>query len=141
MTRLMVFIAVALTIGLAAVVLAAGEQAAKPQTSCPVSGEEIDKKVSVDWQGQRVYFCCTKCVAAFKKDPDKYLATMAAQGVVAESVQTTDPICGMDQKPEGIHADYKGRRVYFCSEYCKAEFGKDPVKYLDKLPGQQSASK
>jgi len=115
--------------------------AEKPQTSCPVSGEPIDKSVHVDWQGQRVYFCCTKCPLKFKADPEKYFALMAAEGVVAESVQTTDPVCGMDQKPEGIHADYKGRRVYFCSEYCKAEFGKDPVKYLDMLPGQQTASK
>ena len=115
--------------------------AEKPQTSCPVSGEPIDTSVHVDWQGQRVYFCCTKCPLKFKADPEKYFALMAAEGVVAESVQTTDPVCGMDQNPEGIHADYKGRRVYFCSEYCKGEFGKDPVKYLDKLPGQQNASK
>ena len=125
---------------LAAAALAnAAEPPAKPQTTCPVSGEDIDKKVSLDWQGQRVYFCCPKCVAAFKKNPDTYFAKLAAEGVVPESVQTTDPVCGMDQKPEGIHADYKGRRVYFCSEYCKGAFEKEPLKYLDQLPGQQAA--
>jgi len=107
------------------------------QTACPVSGEAVDKTEYVDWQGQRVYFCCPKCVAAFKKDPDKYFEQMAADGVVLESVQTHDPVCNMEHGAEGIHADYKGRRVYFCSDYCKKTFEKDPAKYLNKLPGEQ----
>jgi len=111
------------------------------QMSCPVSGEAVDKAEFVDWQGQRVYFCCPKCVGAFKKDPERYFEKMAAEGVVLESVQTHDPVCNMEHGPEGIHADYKGRRVYFCSDYCKKAFEKDPVKYLDKLPGEQPKSK
>ena len=33
------------------------------QTTCPVSGKAIDKTSSphVDWQGQRIYFCCDDC--------------------------------------------------------------------------------
>ena len=40
---------------------AAGVQlanAGKPQTLCPVSGEEIDKDMFVDVGGKRVYLCC-----------------------------------------------------------------------------------
>jgi YHS domain-containing protein len=46
------------------------------QTKCPVSGEEIDKTVFSDYSGRRIYFCCKKCVATFKKDPGAVLAKM-----------------------------------------------------------------
>ena len=45
----------------------------EPQTTCPVMGGAIDKTIYADYQGRRVYFCCRGCIAAFKKDPDKYL--------------------------------------------------------------------
>ncbi len=44
------------------------------QTTCPVSGKEIDEKaVFADHEGRRVYFCCEGCPEKFKKDPGKYL--------------------------------------------------------------------
>ena len=43
------------------------------QTLCPVSGEAIDPKFSVEHEGKKVYFCCDKCPAAFEKDPAKFL--------------------------------------------------------------------
>jgi YHS domain-containing protein len=47
--------------------------AAVEQTVCPVSGDPIDKKVSIDYQGRKVYFCCTACIAPFNADPNKYM--------------------------------------------------------------------
>jgi len=29
-----------------------------------------------------------------------------------------------------VHAEYKGKHVYFCCPGCKAKFDKDPAKYL-----------
>ncbi|MGA8573543.1 MAG: YHS domain-containing protein [Desulfobaccales bacterium] len=46
-----------------------------------MSGGDINKKVYVDYQGKRIYFCCSGCPAEFKKDPEKYLKKMEAQGV------------------------------------------------------------
>ena len=46
--------------------------AAVEQTVCPVSGDPIDKNVSIEYQGKKVYFCCTACIAPFKADPNKY---------------------------------------------------------------------
>ncbi len=44
------------------------------QTTCPVSGEELEKKNSyLDHDGRRVYFCCDGCQKEFKADPQKYL--------------------------------------------------------------------
>jgi len=44
------------------------------QTTCPVSGEELeDKSVYTDFEGRRIAFCCKKCRGAFNDDPAKYL--------------------------------------------------------------------
>lgn len=58
----------------------------KAQTTCPVMGGKIDKKVYTDYNGKRVYFCCAGCIPQFKKDPGTYLKKLEAEGVVPEPV-------------------------------------------------------
>jgi Cu+-exporting ATPase len=43
-----------------------------------------------------------------------------------------DVICGMDVPEDKAAAtsDYKAKTYYFCSDYCKTEFDKNPEKYL-----------
>ena len=60
-----------------------------PQTTCPVMGGKIDKNVYADYQGKRIYFCCSGCPADFKKDPDKYMKKLEEQGVVLEKAPET----------------------------------------------------
>ena len=65
-----------------------GDQAqakAGPQTTCPVMGDPIDKKYYVDYQGKRVYFCCSLCPPKFKADPEKYMKKMKDQGAELEN--------------------------------------------------------
>lgn len=113
----------------------------KTQTTCPVSGEKIDKTVHVDYQGQRVYFCCNKCPAEFRKDPEKYFAKIAADGVQLENIQTACPVSdeklgeGDMGKPVAFH--YRGRTVMLCCKMCQPKFEKNPAKYLAKLPGEK----
>ena len=76
-----------LALFLAGPVLAAAP--AKPQTTCPVLGGNVDRQVYVDYQGQRIYFCCPGCDAEFKKDPEKYLQKMKEQGVTPEKAPAT----------------------------------------------------
>jgi YHS domain-containing protein len=52
----------------------------KPQTTCPVMGGAIDKKVYADYKGKRVYFCCAGCIETFNKNPEKYLKKMKEAG-------------------------------------------------------------
>ncbi len=56
----------------------------KPQTTCPVLGGNIDKKIYADYQGKRIYFCCPGCDETFKKDPEKYMQKLKEQGVTPE---------------------------------------------------------
>lgn len=46
------------------------------QTTCPVTGDPIDKNVFIEYQGKRVYFCCASCVDMFKADPEKYISKL-----------------------------------------------------------------
>ncbi len=43
--------------------------------SCPVSGHPIDNATFVDLDGKKYAFCCGDCIAPFKADPKKYLAS------------------------------------------------------------------
>ena len=47
--------------------------------TCPVkTGEKVDPSVSAEHAGRKIFFCCEKCLAAFGKDPAKYLANIPA---------------------------------------------------------------
>ncbi len=54
------------------------------QTKCPVMAGKIDKRIYADYQGKRVYFCCSSCLDDFKKDPDKYMKEMKEKGITPE---------------------------------------------------------
>ena len=54
--------------------VAAVVDAVENQQFCPVmDGMPIDKDLYVDYEGQRVYFCCAGCVSAFEAEPEKYM--------------------------------------------------------------------
>lgn len=50
------------------------------QTKCPVGGEEIDPAASTEIDGQKVYFCCKKCIKEFEANPAKYTPKLEEQG-------------------------------------------------------------
>ncbi len=42
--------------------------------TCPVIPEnKVDPNIFTEYKGERVYFCCTFCRAAFLRNPEKYL--------------------------------------------------------------------
>ena len=63
----------------------------------------------------------------------------AAHGMAAASAQpaakkVTDPVCGMEIDPATAAGKsvYAGKTYYFCSKDEKAQFDKDPEKYVKK---------
>jgi len=112
---------------------------AKPQTACPVCGGPLgEKKVFVDYQGQRIYFCSPNEREAFLKDPEKFFAEFEKQGIELENIQTSCPVCGekLGEHGEASSIRYKGRTVKFCCPACEKPFRAEPEKYLAKLPGE-----
>jgi YHS domain-containing protein len=60
-------------------------------------------------------------------------AAPAVEQVTEAVEQTTCPVMGGAINKD-IFVEYKGKKVYFCCTDCKAQFEKNPEKYLDKLP-------
>ena len=60
------------------------EEEAKAQTTCPMMGNPINKKLFVDHKGKRVYFCCEGCPKAFRADADVQMKKMTDAGVILE---------------------------------------------------------
>lgn len=44
------------------------QEAIKINELCPISKEPIDKNLSVEFEGRKIYFCCEHCVEGYKKD-------------------------------------------------------------------------
>lgn len=65
---------------------AAATRQIKPQTTCPVMGEAIDKSLFVDHNGKRIYVCCSGCIATVRKDPEKYIKKLEGQGQSVEAI-------------------------------------------------------
>jgi starch phosphorylase len=42
-----------------------------------------------------------------------------------------DPVCGMAVKEDGLKSIHNGETYYFCSDFCKNLFEKDPEKYVE----------
>lgn len=41
-----------------------------------------------------------------------------------------DPVCGMEASSNLFKADYQGKSYYFCSDYCRQQFEKNPEDYI-----------
>jgi len=106
------------------------------QSLCPVMDKKIDKSVYLDFQVQRIYFCCPRCLGKFKDDPEPFMKKIDKGNVLLESVQVLCPLCG-EALNKKTYVDYKGRRIFFCGLECKEEFTKSPEVFLQILATQQ----
>jgi len=107
----------------------------KSQTVCPLSGEPVKDDVYVVKNNVLVKFCCPDCKAKFVKDWDKSLAAMLKKGqapILLTLAQTACPLTGEAINKESS-VEYKGKKIYFCCEDCKAKFNASPEKYLQAM--------
>jgi YHS domain-containing protein len=60
----------------------------------------------------------------------------AATAEIAAAAAAEQTMCPVMEAPidKSIFVEYKGKKVYFCCSKCKADFEKDPEKYIVKLP-------
>ncbi|MFX1295884.1 MAG: heavy metal translocating P-type ATPase [Promethearchaeota archaeon] len=104
----------------------------------PICGMEIvvRKAIEYKYKGESFYFCSQNCETEFKRDPEIYknydkINPKLMHKSITEKKLVTDPVCGMQGKPEDwIEYEYKGEKYYFCNESCVKEFKLDPSKYI-----------
>jgi Cu+-exporting ATPase len=105
----------------------------------PVCGMKVttESEHSLDFDGERYYFCCQGCAQKFAADPAHYLEQSAA--AEADDAALTDPVCGMKVTTESEHSfDFGGDRYYFCCEGCARKFAGDPKYYLERDPAAEA---
>jgi YHS domain-containing protein len=86
MSKAVLFCAILLGVGMSSnVCLFAADPAPATQptvdprpinTKCPVSGEDIDPKITVVYHGLTYAFCCTDCLKKFNDNPEKYISAV-----------------------------------------------------------------
>lgn len=64
----------------------AKKAALKAQTTCPITGNKIDKTQFVDVDGCRIYVCCKDCIDKVKADPKAAMKKIAACGECCECI-------------------------------------------------------
>ena len=49
-----------------------------------------------------------------------------------------DPVCGMtvDEKTPAATSEFQNKTYYFCSEHCKQQFDKEPLKFIKNYGDQ-----
>ena len=104
----------------------------KVQVTCPVSGEAVDRKVYVERDGKKVYFCSGDCVKKYQGSPSKYKKTLAN----SYTFQTKCPVMGEGINPQVAAATADGHKIYFCCKGCDKKFVAEPAKYVAKLAEQ-----
>lgn len=45
-------------------------------TQCPLTGAPVDASFAITFEGKRIAFCCGKCLASFREDPERYRAKL-----------------------------------------------------------------
>lgn len=112
------------------------------QTTCPISGEELEDKDSfVDYAGQRIYVCCKKCKKKAAMKPEQVAMSLYAEGVQLENVQTIDPVTGKKLENKDNYHQIYNMRIYVNDEKSLSKVAADPAKYLDVLAGRHAQTK
>jgi YHS domain-containing protein len=89
-----------------------------PQTTCPIMAGPINKNISAEQKGKKVYFCCEECQQEFKKNPDKYMKEMEDKGITLENTcpyQKNCPKMSGENKKNCCPMHAQGKKGGACS--------------------------
>lgn len=114
------------------------------QKLCPLMIEDsIETDTFVEYEGVKVYLCCSSCKRQWRENPDYFAVVSVAQAPQLKSVAKRD-IQPLKQKfcpvypdrrvhPKGPSIIYNGKRVYFCKQRALERFQSSPGRYLKNL--------
>ncbi|HEX2746811.1 MAG TPA: hypothetical protein VHM91_02335 [Verrucomicrobiales bacterium] len=117
---------------IAGLLLSGAAHAADPvNKKCPVSGKDIDAAKTSD-VSVTVAFCCEKCQAKFEGDAK--MKSDAVKKYVGSKESPANTKCVVSSKDiDKTKTATATTTVAFCCDKCKAEFDKDPKKYMAKV--------
>lgn len=108
---------------------------------CPVTGEKIDRQVSVQFRGRKVYFASAAARDKFNADPYAYadavkrqwhaLRPLRLQVACPVTGQPVDPAVSAERPADAAALD--DAPLYFASEDARAAWLKDPKAFDTRL--------
>lgn len=104
----------------------------KVQVTCPVTGEAVDHKTTIQHEGKTVAFCCKGCVSKFKNDPSRYRKNLAN----SYTFQTKCPVMDEEIDPAVFTTLASGQNIYYCCKGCEKRMLGNPEKYAARLASQ-----
>lgn len=104
---------------------AKGEASLK-DVKCPVSGKDVNKDATVEFEECKVYFCCDKCPKAWEKDKDHAKFGAKAHHQMVQTGQLKQTACPFTGKPvnTAMAVEIEGVKVEFCCDKCKGKVEK-----------------
>jgi YHS domain-containing protein len=93
------------------------------------------KVVSMDYEGNTLYFCCTPDLEKFKSDPAKYYKAMTAKGMTFGSglkPQETCPVMG-NKINRDVFVNIDGVTIFACCAGCLDKIKADPAHHVKVL--------
>jgi YHS domain-containing protein len=106
-------------------------------TTCPVTGDPVNKDSKGEVNGRVFYVCCSACIDQIKKDPDLYLKPEKKDGGSEATFLgkgdgiTTCPVTG-EPISKDVKVEINGKTVYACCAGCIDQIKKNPDLYLKK---------
>lgn len=97
---------------------------------CLINGDDdIDPKVSLNFNSGKIYFCCDDCLKTFRDEKDqakKEKYTAKANQQLVTSGQAKQVKCPLEGKPhkETVTAEVAGSKIAFCCEMCRDKVAK-----------------
>lgn len=91
---------------------------------CPISGKQVVKEGVAEYNGGKVYFCCTNCPKAFANNTEKYSAKANHQlFATGQFEQAKCPLAGRKLNP-ATKVSVAGVNVAFCCKNCQGKVAK-----------------
>lgn len=90
-------------------------------STCPISGRDVDREKFIQVGNDRVYVCCKKCVPKVEADPHAAHAKAYPPKDVADVRNPRCPVRGGKTK-EDVFVVWQGRKVHFCCPGCDTDF-------------------
>lgn len=117
-----------------------------PLSTCPVSGEAMEKPVEYVHGTRLVRFCCDDCKAKFIADPTATMAKVDAALIAAQVKTYKVDVCPVSGEKLGSMGDpvdvlYGTRLVRLCCGGCKKAVAKKGAEIVAKIDALAAAAK
>lgn len=117
-----------------------------PLTTCPISGEPMEKPVEYVHGTRLVRFCCNDCKAKFAKDSAPAMAKIDAALIAAQLKTYKVDVCPVSGEKLGgmgepVDVLYGTRLVRLCCPSCKKELAKKGPEIVAKIDALAGAAK